>query len=124
MNRFTFLLLAIAAMLIVPGASRAQAQAQAAAGSATTGKELYMSYACYSCHGFDGHGGSGARLSAMKMSQVVFTAYVRNPARMPSYSTKVLTDAQLADLYAYIKSLPDSPPVKNIPLLVQIMSGN
>jgi len=60
----------------------------------------------------------------MKMSQVVFTAYVRNPARMPAYSTKVLTDTQLADLYAYIKSLPDSPPAKNIPLLVQIMSGN
>jgi mono/diheme cytochrome c family protein len=122
MNRFAFLLLAMAAMLIVPKAS--QAQAPAAAGSATTGKELYMSYACYSCHGFDGHGGAGARLSGMKMSQVVFTAYVRNPARMPSYSTKVLTDAQLGDLYAYIKSLPDSPAAKNIPLLVQIMSGN
>ena len=113
---------AFAAALVLPGI--ASAQQRAATGEVAKGKELYLTYACYSCHGFDGHGGSGARLSAMKMLQPVFTAYVRNPARMPSYSTKVLSDAQLGDIYAYIQSIPDSPPAKNIPLLNSLVTGN
>jgi len=120
MNRFAFLLLAIAAVLIVPSA----AKAQAAAGSATTGKELYISYACYSCHGFDGHGGSGG--AAQRHEDVAGGVHgvCSQPGADAGVFDKVLTDTQLADLYAYIKSLPDSPPAKNIPLLVQIMSGN
>ena len=98
------------------------AAAQTLAGNAANGKDLFVKYSCYACHGFDGHGGAGARISATKLTQAAFTAYVRNPRQMPSYSTKVLTDAQLADLYAYIKTLMDSPPAKNIPLLNQILS--
>ena len=122
MKKTSLIILAFAAALFltVP----ASAQQRAATGDAAKGKELYLTYSCYSCHGFDGHGGSGARLSSMKMLQPVFTAYVRNPARMPSYSTKVLSDAQLRDIYAYIKSIPDSPPVKNIPLLNSLLTGN
>jgi mono/diheme cytochrome c family protein len=52
-----------------------------------------------------------------------FTAYVRDPRRMPPYTEKVLTDAQLADLFAYIKSLPLSPPADQIPLLSRIMAA-
>ena len=110
---------AMAAALLLPGVALAQ---QAPAGDAAKGKELFMSFACYSCHGFDGHGGAGARLSQTRMTQAGFTSYVRNPARIPSYSTKVLSDAQLGDLYAYIKSLPDSPQPKNVPLLTQILN--
>ena len=40
----------------------------------------------------------------MRMNATQFTAYVRNPARMPPYSTKVLTDAQVTDIYAYIQT--------------------
>ena len=96
--------------------------AAALAQNAANGKDLYMKYTCYACHGFDGHGGAGARISATKLTQAVFTAYVRNPRQMPSYSSKVLTDAQLADLYAYIKTFPDTLPAKSIPLLNQILS--
>ena len=56
---------------------------------------------------------TGARLVPMKFPQAGFIAYVRNPPRanqMPSYSPKVLPDADLADIYAYIRSLPDSAP--------------
>ena len=49
-------------------------------------------------------------------------AYVHNPRQMPPYTAKVLSDAQLADLFAYIKSLPESPPAKDIPLLSRIIS--
>jgi hypothetical protein len=38
---------------------------------------------------------------------------------MPTYSSKVMSDAELTDVWAYLKSIPDSPSVKNIPLLNQ-----
>ena len=45
------------------------------------------------------------------------------PRRMPPYTDKVLTDAQAADLFAYIKSLPASPSADQIPLLKKIMDA-
>jgi len=92
-----------------------------AAGNPQNGKELYVKYSCYACHGYDGHGGAGARLVPMRMNLPGFTAYVHNPRQMPPYAAKVLSDAQVADLFAYIKSLPESPPAKNIPLLSRII---
>jgi mono/diheme cytochrome c family protein len=94
-------------------------------GNVQTGKDLYLRYSCYACHGYDGHGGAGARLVPMRMTGERFTAYVRSPRtqQMPLYSTKLLTDAQLGDLWAYIKSLPVSPDAKDIPLLARIMRG-
>lgn len=91
-------------------------------GNAQNGKDLYLKYSCYACHGYDGHGGAGARLVPMRMNGPGFTAYVNNPRQMPPYTSKVLSDAQLADLFAYIKSLPESPPAKNIPLLTSIIN--
>ena len=61
--------------------------------------------------------------SRLRMTVERFTAYVRNPRQMPPYSTKLLTDAQLGDVWAYIKSLPVSPDAKDIPLLARIMRG-
>ena len=98
--------------------------AQAPAGDAARGKELYLKYTCYGCHGFSGQNGPGNRLVPMKLAQVAFTAYVRSPGqpnRMPSYSAKVISDQQLADIWAYIKTLPDSKPAKDIPLLQEIV---
>ena len=96
-----------------------------AAGNALVGKDLFLRYSCYACHGYDGHGGAGARLVPMRMTGDRFTAYVRNPRtpQMPTYSTKLLTDAQLADVWAYLKSLPPSPDAKDIPLLSEIMKS-
>jgi ubiquinol-cytochrome c reductase cytochrome c subunit len=93
----------------------------APAGNAQNGKELYAKYSCYACHGYDGHGGAGARLVPMPMTVERFTAYVHNPRQMPPYTEKILSDAQLADLFAYIKSLPVSPAAKDIPLLARII---
>jgi mono/diheme cytochrome c family protein len=94
-----------------------------ASGNAQQGKELYLKYSCYACHGYDGHGGAGVRLVPLAMTVTRFTAYVHNPRRMPPYTEKVLSDAQLADVFAYIKSLPVSPPADQIPLLSRIMAG-
>ena len=99
------------------------ANAQEGSGNAQQGKELYLKYSCYACHGYDGHGGAGARIVPLPLTLTRFTAFVRSPRRMPPYTAKVLTDAQAADLFAYIKSLPASPSADQIPLLKRIMDA-
>ena len=107
-----------------PGAVRAFAQTPAAppSGNAQSGKDLYAKYSCYACHGYDGHGGAGARLVPMRMNLPGFTLYIKNPRQMPPYTAKVLSDPQAADLWAYIKSMPESPAADKIPLLTRIIS--
>ena len=39
---------------------------------------------------------------------------------MPAYTDKVVSDKELGDIYAYIKYIPPSKPVKDIPLLNKI----
>ena len=95
----------------------------ASTGNTPAGKDLYLRYSCYACHGYDGHGGAGARLVPTRMTVERFTAYLRNPRQMPPYSTTLLSDAQVGDLWAYVKSLPVSPDAKDIPLLARIMRG-
>jgi mono/diheme cytochrome c family protein len=115
----------LSGMLVAAVSVSAQAPSAPPAGSAQAGKDVYLRYSCYACHGYDGHGGAGARLVPLPMTAARFTAYLRNPPRpqMPPYSTTLLSDAQLADVWAYIKSLPVSPDAKDIPLLARIMSG-
>src|ERR1019366_9234602 len=98
----------------------------AMAQSADNGKILFNDkFMCYPCHRYSGQNGPGARLVPMKMTQEGFINYVHNPPapnRMPSFSAKVMSDAELADVYAYIKSLPDSAPdPKTLPLLRDLM---
>jgi hypothetical protein len=38
---------------------------------------------------------------------------------MATSSPKMMSDAELTDIRAYLKSIPDPRPVKNIPLLNQ-----
>jgi len=84
------------------------------------GKKLFLKDGCYQCHGQSGSGGlAGPRLAQTKLTQTAFMAYVRNPApgSMPAYRAKVLADQDLADIFAYIKSLPEPPPLSSIPTL-------
>ena len=107
-------------MVLVMAAAAAMAQS---AGDAAKGKQVFIDYTCYACHGFSGQNGTGMRLVPMKLAQAAFTAYVRNPRQMPSFSAKVLSDAQLADVYAYLKTLPDSAPAaRSVPLLNEILN--
>ncbi|HJZ71055.1 MAG TPA: cytochrome c [Vicinamibacterales bacterium] len=118
--RFSAVFAFFAAFAFLVGAATAQ---EAPTGHAQQGKELYLKYSCYACHGYDGHGGAGARIVPLPLTLTRFTAFVRSPRRMPPYSEKVLTDAQAADLFAYIKSLPASPSADQIPLLKRIMDA-
>jgi ubiquinol-cytochrome c reductase cytochrome c subunit len=92
-----------------------------AGGNAENGKHLFFKDGCYGCHGYDGHGGVGAKLAPRPIPAVAFIAYVRHPAPsgMPIFTAKVISDADLTDIWAYLKSIPEPPAVKDIPLLNQ-----
>jgi ubiquinol-cytochrome c reductase cytochrome c subunit len=114
---------ALATAAVVKGQTppAAQAGATAPAGNAETGKKLYNSYGCYQCHGYEAQGGAaGPRLGPRPMPYPAFSRYVRQPTnQMPPYTVKVVTDAELADIYAYVQSRPAPPPADSIPLLKQ-----
>jgi mono/diheme cytochrome c family protein len=45
-------------------------------------------------------------------------AYVRHPSGgMPPYTAKVLSDAEIDDIYAFLKTVVAPRPLKEIPLL-------
>ena len=94
----------------------------ASAGDAKKGKALFeQTYRCYACHGFDGQSGS-PRLVPMARTEEAFIAYLRKPSTpaMPPFADAPSTD--LADVYAYIRSLrTEAPPIENIPLLKDIL---
>src|SRR5499425_587061 len=88
------------------------------AGNAENGKKLYAQYGCYQCHGYAAQGGVGPRLAPRPLAFAAFSKYVRQPSgEMPPYTTKVVSNAQLADLYAFLQSVPAPPAVETIPLL-------
>src|ERR1700722_6402700 len=102
-------------------------QSSAKAGNAGNGKKHYIADGCYQCHGLQGQGGSsapigsyGPRLAPPKLPVEAIRAYVRHPSGgMPPYTAKVLSDSQIDDIYAFLKTVPAPPQVKDIPLLNQ-----
>jgi len=100
----------------------AAGQSKELTGNVDNGKRLFVRNGCYQCHGYVGQGGAaGARLAQTKLPLAGFTAFVRNPppSGMPPYRAKVMSDQELADVWSYIKSIPEPKPVKDIPLLNQ-----
>ena len=107
------------------GGFYAGSQAPAAAaptGDAARGKTLFdQTYRCYACHGFAGETGS-PRLVPMSRTEESFTDFVRKPSRpaMPAFSDVPAKD--LADVYAYLRSLRSTAPAAaSIPLLSDIL---
>jgi mono/diheme cytochrome c family protein len=89
----------------------------APAANIANGRKAFIQHGCFSCHGFSGEGGRGARLAQSSIPLQAFAQYVRRPNRsMPPFGTQV-SDQEMADIYAFIKSIPPSPDLKSIPLL-------
>ena len=102
------ILLAIAAVL----------SAQTPSGNAQNGKKLFESIGCWQCHGHEGQGGAGARIAPRPIAFAAFLKYVRAPAdQMPPYTSKVVSDQELADIYAFLQSIPQPPAAKSVPIL-------
>jgi mono/diheme cytochrome c family protein len=90
------------------------------AGNVQNGKKLYISYGCFECHGRQAEGTSvgGPRLGPDPISFPAFSKYIRQPTgQMPPFTMKVTSDADLADIYAFLQSLPQPPKADSIPAL-------
>jgi mono/diheme cytochrome c family protein len=87
-------------------------------GNAEAGKKLFVSYGCYQCHGYEAQGSNatGPRLGPRPIAFAAFSRYVRQPTgQMPPYTAKVVSDADLTNIYAFVSSRLG--PAANIPLL-------
>jgi ubiquinol-cytochrome c reductase cytochrome c subunit len=93
----------------------------ALAASAEKGRAAYVAHGCWQCHGFVGQGGiTGPKLAPDPIPAEAFAAFVRTTDRaMPPYSETILSNGDLADIHAYLESIPKAPDYKSIPLLNQ-----
>jgi ubiquinol-cytochrome c reductase cytochrome c subunit len=101
-------------------ATVAQKSEVAPAGNVDNGKRIFKSYGCYQCHGLVGQGGgpAGPRIGPPPLQLKAFTAYCRQPRNvMPPYTAKVVSDAEMADIYAFLQTMPKPPALNTIPLL-------
>lgn len=116
-------LMLVATLAFATVVTAAQAPAPAAppapAGNAETGRKLYVSYGCWQCHGYEGQGGAaGPRLAPRPLPFAGFSRYVRRPTnQMPPYTEKVVPDADLEHIHAFLMSRPAPPAAQSLPLL-------
>jgi ubiquinol-cytochrome c reductase cytochrome c subunit len=101
------------------------AAGSAVAADAVKGKAAYMKSGCWQCHGTEGQGSAatsaGKVLAPDPQPLEAFTNFVRSTDRaMPPYSEKVLSNEDIADIHAFLSTIPKSKDVKSIPLLDQI----
>jgi len=105
--------LSLLALIVLPTTLLAQ-------GSAERGMKLYQEKWCHSCHGTVGQGGergAGPRIAPNPFPYEAFAAQTRRPrSSMPRYPVEVLSDQELADIYAYVASIK-ARPAKDIPAL-------
>lgn len=127
MLRIVTVIFGFVAAMLFGGASAASAQSSSA-DAVARGKAVYLKAACHGCHGTVGQGGPGGRLAPKPLPSAAFTGIVRkgrmsNPranrnwAGMPPFSAKFLSDADVADIHAYLSSIPDPLAVSSMPLL-------
>jgi len=93
----------------------------ALAADAARGKILFtQKYGCYQCHGTEGQGSAitGPKLAPDPIPYDTLSAFIRTSSRnMPPFREQILPNADLEDIYAYLKSIPPAKDWKTIPLL-------
>jgi mono/diheme cytochrome c family protein len=109
---------AFAAALVL---SQVLGASNAVAASAEKGKIAFVRHGCWQCHGYEGQGGvTGKRLAPDPLPFETLSAFVRTTSgAMPPYREQILSDEDLADIYAYLQSIPKTPAAASIPLLNQ-----
>ena len=96
------------------------AQGAAHAADAAKGKQNFMKYGCWQCHGTVGQGSpiTGPKLAPSPMPLEAMSAFIRNSNRtMPPYREAVLPNEDLADIHAYLSSVPAGPDPNSIDIL-------
>jgi ubiquinol-cytochrome c reductase cytochrome c subunit len=106
--------LTLAAVLVI-------SQGAALAASAEKGKAAYVKNGCWQCHGYVGQGGvTGPKLAPDPLPLAALSAFLRHTnGAMPPYQEAVLSNEDLADIHAYLQTIPKPADYKSIPLLNQ-----
>ena len=115
------MLLRCVSILLAAGIASASA-AEAPKGDPGKGRALYMTNGCSYCHGTAGQGGGGRtgglRIANQAIGYAAFINQLRHPVNeMPPYAEKAMPDEQVADIFAFVSSLPPPADAKSIPLL-------
>ena len=114
--------LGVAASVLLAFTASCAWAADAPKGDAAKGKQLFLTKGCSYCHGTVGQGGGG-RTGGLRIANagIGFPAFInqlRQPVNeMPPYVASALPDSEVADIFAYVGSLPAPPDVKTIPIL-------
>jgi mono/diheme cytochrome c family protein len=109
-----------------PAAGASAQQAPAAPlrpGNVENGKTLYKTYYCWACHGSMGRaGGAAPAITPSTRSDEDLIRYIRKPSGgMPPYTSKSISEQEIADIAAYMRTIPaGTPDPKTIPLLQEI----
>jgi mono/diheme cytochrome c family protein len=87
--------------------------------SAARGKQIFNAVGCIHCHGSEGQGSSaGARIAPRALPAEAIAAFLRaTTTNMPTYSAQVLSDADVADIAAFLASIPPPKSADSIPAL-------
>jgi mono/diheme cytochrome c family protein len=98
---------------------QAPAAQAAPPGRVEAGAKLYGTVGCYQCHSNEGQGGvQGPRIGPNPVPFARFSSYLRNPTGdMPPYTAAVLSNQDLADIYAFLAARPQPPALNSIPQL-------
>jgi mono/diheme cytochrome c family protein len=106
-------------LLLLAASLAASAGAAEPPPSAERGKTLYLTTGCKHCHGTVGQGSTaGRRLAPKPLPAAAITQFIRaNGTNMPAYSQTLLNDAAVADIAAYLSSIPPSAPADSIAIL-------
>ena len=102
---------------LAAGAAAAQGTPR---GDAKTGLAEFQKYGCYSCHGIVGQGTmrDGPRINAAAIGYPALLTQLRTPRyEMPAYTAIQISDQGVADIYAYLTTLPKTPDPKTIKAL-------
>jgi cytochrome c553 len=104
-------------------------------GNAAHGKQLFYAHACYGCHGYNGETGARDLVgtgSPIVEDEATFRLFLRLRAdqapelpstRMPNFSAAALSDADVHDLFAFIRGLrANAPRIEDVPTLRRILN--
>jgi ubiquinol-cytochrome c reductase cytochrome c subunit len=89
-------------------------------GDAKAGLANFRKFGCYSCHGIVGQGTlrDGPRLNAAAIGYPAVLAQLRTPRyEMPAYTAVQISDSGVADIFAYLSTIPKQPDAKSIKAL-------
>jgi ubiquinol-cytochrome c reductase cytochrome c subunit len=91
----------------------------ASAASPDKGRVAFEKNGCWQCHGLQGQGGvTGPKLAPDPLPFEGLAGFVRSTnGPMPPYPEKILPNEDLADIHAYLQSIPQPQDYKSIPLL-------